>query len=754
MTALTTRLSDPLIHALGWALIHSLWIGVVIALLLALALRAVPGASGSPRYLLACAALGGFVVLTGIAGYRHYRAEPLWVTAHIEPTASMALPMPAASGVDTGQSAHVSRAITTPSQSLLEWVEASVVPWLAPLWLTGLLTASIRLLVGWVRLRRLRHIGTKPLCPSTEDRVASIRSVMKVKRCVRVVESTRAAVPMVVGWLRPVVLLPASCITGLTPRQLEAVITHELAHVRRHDCLVNLIQCVCETLLFYHPAAWWIGGVIRKERERCCDELVVSITGDPVGYARALLNLAEAAPPHRRLSLASQGGDLSGRVRRLLGREPQQRHTRWSTGLWSALACLCVAGIFVVGTLAQETPANDPAALVDAILSGETIQRDPVELPPTTIIDIPYNQLISGDPTQNVVIQPNDVVKVITAGHFGYVYLQGETQRPGAYGLPGYNHLTLKQLIVTGGGYPKDGTPVYAKLIRRTDDNNEQTLYFNIDDVFDGWAQDTFLAPNDLVLISHEPGPENEEAKARRLLRERIVELNKAIPDLHANRDESIKEFGGGHRVVESLVERIKAHEDELAEARKKLTPGPGIKTLPILLTPEPDPAGRAPLPDDLVPHALPNNAVARDRVIVTAYHSVDGGEKTTFDRLLDDEGNLHLPGVSAVPFVGKPIEDVQAEVLKLMKEQASYRHTERVTVTLPNRWLFTPMVSPLSSGGGPVAMYPITQADFRLNDALAVMRRSGELPEDIKVIRIIRQEPIGAKKDAESNSP
>ena len=92
-------------------------------------------------------------------------------------------------------------------------------------------------------------------------------------------------VPTVIGWLRPVVLMPASALSGMGPQQLEAILAHELAHIRRHDYLVNLLQTVVETLLFYHPAVWWLSGRIRVERENCCDDLAVSLCGDPYAYA-------------------------------------------------------------------------------------------------------------------------------------------------------------------------------------------------------------------------------------------------------------------------------------------------------------------------------------------------------------------------------------------------------------------------------------------------------------------------------------
>ena len=124
-------------------------------------------------------------------------------------------------------------------------------------------------------------------------------------------------VPCVIGWLRPIILLPPAGCLGLTPQQLEAVLAHELAHIKRHDFLVNSLQRIAEALLFYHPGAWWISRQIRIEREHCCDDAALAVCPDVVGYARALTTLEVSRSASGPL-LAVTGGDLVGRIRRLL----------------------------------------------------------------------------------------------------------------------------------------------------------------------------------------------------------------------------------------------------------------------------------------------------------------------------------------------------------------------------------------------------------------------------------------------------
>ena len=141
---------------------------------------------------------------------------------------------------------------------------------------------------------------------------------MGVGRAVALLESALVEVPVVIGYLRPVVLLPAGMATGLSTEQVESLLMHELAHIRRHDYLVNLLQSVVEGLLFYHPAVWWVSHVIRTEREHCCDDMVVELRGDARGYAGALAALESLRGPQA--ALAASGGSLVKRVRRLLRR--------------------------------------------------------------------------------------------------------------------------------------------------------------------------------------------------------------------------------------------------------------------------------------------------------------------------------------------------------------------------------------------------------------------------------------------------
>src|SRR5439155_4572640 len=161
-----------------------------------------------------------------------------------------------------------------------------------------------------------------PAADEWQKTLARLCAGLSVIRPVRLLESAIVHVPTAVGIYRPAILLPASVFTGLPTRGLEALIAHELAHVRRHDYLVNLLQAVAETLLFYHPAVWWVSGRIRAEREHCCDDLAISATGDARSYARALVRLEEMRGSGPSLAVAAAGGNLWNRVVRLLREAP------------------------------------------------------------------------------------------------------------------------------------------------------------------------------------------------------------------------------------------------------------------------------------------------------------------------------------------------------------------------------------------------------------------------------------------------
>lgn len=342
-------LRAPLVEALGWTLIHFVWQGAAIAILLWLALKAMTRASANARYTAGCLALlimvftpvGTFKSMLDAQSRDSQDAVGLWPVPDTEATAE---PSPGDRGAVVRVEWNKSSISVT---SFREWINPAL-PWLVVGWFGAVVVLSIRLGLGWWQLRRIRKESQEPLDPRWETVLDRMLRDLKLRRPVMLCKSALVEVPTVIGWLKPVVFFPTTALTGLTPEQLEMVLAHELAHVRRHDYLINLGQSVMETLLFYHPGVWWVSRQVRNERELCCDEMAVQLCGDRLTYARALAALEELRAVPLRLGVAAGSGSLVERIRRLIGLRPEPTHSSW----W-VVSGLVFTLIWVVGVATQ-----------------------------------------------------------------------------------------------------------------------------------------------------------------------------------------------------------------------------------------------------------------------------------------------------------------------------------------------------------------------------------------------------------------
>jgi len=216
------------------------------------------------------------------------------------------------------------------------------------------LLLGLRLAGGWVQVQRLRWSGLS-LARDLQDRVEVLAGILGLGRAVRLRISSRVDMPLVLGALRPLILLPAAVVTGLSPAALDLILVHELWHVRRHDYLVNLVQGAVEVLLFYHPCVWWISGRVRAERELCCDDAAVAFGGDPEFYARTLNRLDDLRTPAP--ALAAGGGNVMLRIKRLLAPSPDPARIPWA-------AVLCAAALSTLGGAGLRARTAEPPRAV------------------------------------------------------------------------------------------------------------------------------------------------------------------------------------------------------------------------------------------------------------------------------------------------------------------------------------------------------------------------------------------------------
>lgn len=315
-------LSHIQVQRLGWALLHFLWQGTAIVVLYALLRRALARCLTSHgRYMLACATLAAMVASPAVTFLliSDSNAGPVWTISLAE------------------------------SQRLLDGVVA--------LWLLGVIGFSIRFIGGWRFTARLRSIAT-PASGEWQCVLRHIAAGTGVKNAVKLLVSPLVQVPTVIGWLRPVILFPVDFLAGLPPGHVAALLAHELAHIRRCDYIVNVLQSLAETVLFYHPAVWWISQQIREEREQCCDDLAVAASGDVLIYAKALAYLEQHRLPRLKPALAANGGSLLDRIRRLI--EPSRNSSQQLPGpvaAW-AMTLLWLAGAAVAGVHAAQAPVR------------------------------------------------------------------------------------------------------------------------------------------------------------------------------------------------------------------------------------------------------------------------------------------------------------------------------------------------------------------------------------------------------------
>jgi len=345
----------PLIDALGMALLHSVWQASVLGVVLWALLRAFSSSPSVLRYTLGVLALGAAPVLFVATAAQHY--DPLASdVAALTALSAAVQPVPAAP------------AVSVPADAVPNI--AALLPAAVGVWALGVVVFSLLFLGGLWQARRLQREGLSAVPAAIQAHAASLASTLGLRAPVPVRASRLVTVPMVVGVIRPVILLPGVALTGLDSAQLESVLLHELAHVRRRDLLVSFLQGLVEIVFFFHPAVWWMSGRVRAERELCCDDVVVAHAAPRV-YAGALLHLEE----HRQVvafAAAATDSSLRHRIERVLGQSaPPSRASR------SAAAFLLLSGLG--GLTAHQSLAGDVAlsALMDDFLAMEVTLDDP-----------------------------------------------------------------------------------------------------------------------------------------------------------------------------------------------------------------------------------------------------------------------------------------------------------------------------------------------------------------------------------------
>jgi bla regulator protein BlaR1 len=238
---------------------------------------------------------------------------------------------------------------------------------------------------GLAYVQRLKHYQTQPLGARWQQKVDDLREKLELRKPVKLLESLQVKVPMAIGYLKPVILVPVGAISGLSEKQVEAILAHELAHIYRHDYVFNLLQTLVETIFFYHPGMWWISATVRAERENCCDDIAINLCGDSLTFAGALAELEEmnyAAGPAMAMAFSGRKGSLLGRIKRLVNQP--KRSASFTEGFLAACIVMVSLSMVSLSAMAKFGPEFEEfPSFINSVskVKKEVVQPKPAAAP-------------------------------------------------------------------------------------------------------------------------------------------------------------------------------------------------------------------------------------------------------------------------------------------------------------------------------------------------------------------------------------
>jgi len=364
---------EPYIRTVTAILVHSLWQGILIGILAAVALSLLRSSNARIRYSVSCCAMAAVIVATAVT------AVSVWPDGHGAARHVSAVTGELAGGEgssDVGATISIPGPINDVSSSNRWWKHPSIGRYFFMIWVSGVMLFSVYHILGWRRARGFVRRGTSSVPTEWQARFEKLCDEFRVRRLVSLLSSSLVKVPCVVGWMKPVILVPVSMFTLLDPSEIEMILVHELAHVRRCDVLVNIVQTAMETLFFFNPAIWWLSRHIRIEREDCCDDTAILRTGNRLRYARALANLEELRMFQTSFGSAIAGTPLERRIRRIVG----ATKPRFYSSVLSISGMLLIISVIAV-FLGSFGGSEDSAAQAStAIETAREVNREPGDL--------------------------------------------------------------------------------------------------------------------------------------------------------------------------------------------------------------------------------------------------------------------------------------------------------------------------------------------------------------------------------------
>lgn len=347
----STAVSPQISRALSNTFIYSLWQGLVLAAMAGLVILLTQKSASRKRYNLLIGSLVLFSV-TVVSTFIYQLQQPI-VTSTAPATVQPLFPAPPAGNIPMAPAA-----VSVENTSFIDYINTHANT-IVLVWFLIVCARCLQLLTGLHGLYRLRHQSVSPVDKEWEEKLQQLATSIGIKQMVAVAESGLAKVPMVIGHLKPVVLIPAGLITSLPPAEIEAILLHELAHIRRRDYLVNLLQNLVEIIFFFNPAVLWVSSLIKAERENCCDDITVAQTSSKAAYIRALLSCQEYQLQTSRFAMAlGRRKNLLGRVSRLVS---SSNHSLSILEKSLLTVCLVTAGLMLAAFSGKEKKQEETA---------------------------------------------------------------------------------------------------------------------------------------------------------------------------------------------------------------------------------------------------------------------------------------------------------------------------------------------------------------------------------------------------------
>lgn len=519
LSAATTLLS----HSLVWALLYSLWQGALIYGLLYVLYKALPDMSARIKYNLSMGAFGALFVWfadTWMSQYDRLKGAMVYISS-------------------AGNSGAVTYTIHSAAPQTTQGVMHKLLPGMEKyypvimfIYCLGLAFMLLRMAVSLLQVRALKTTGISAPGQVWDGFITEWSARLNITRPVRLYLSSKVNVPMMMGAVKPVILLPIATMSHLNTEQLEAILLHELAHIKRHDYLLNMMQAIGETILFFNPFVWLLSGMIRKERELCCDDMVVASATSPLPYAKALAIIESTRIQDNTLALAATGNkhQLFHRIKRIM----EMKKSNLSYGQLTLIVAAILATIFAA-VMFTTTPSFAQKAKKNKAADTTTSTTKSVYKYKTITIDD------KGNKTVNEQVSDEPIEKMKGGKEVSVIYSDGDST----------GHKKMKKKIVVNGSTIVDIDGEYDEISKETYDAISKAMV----------EVDKELKNVDWNAISKELGKSLEEIKKG------IDEVTRELADEKVNKEISIEI----KRALEHSREAMKDAKHHLEEQKKNM---------------------------------------------------------------------------------------------------------------------------------------------------------------------------------------